>query len=203
MRFFRKVNANLWLALVILASITSNYSLAQTQHGSFLTINGGLSGGHISTKSEGNSVAPNPVQTLGSINFGWFNYWQHLSAEAQFTVSPFVSSFTNSSNLTSSGIKTMGIQFWVGYSVFDNDIFRVSPTIGFGSFSFRRTAEDYVTNAHVNLSMSGEVFIPESRILLGLRAGYQHNFVLPTGVDATSANAGGAVVQVRTGIRIF
>jgi hypothetical protein len=95
------------------------------------------------------------------------------------------------------------MQFWFGYSVFDNDIFRISPAIGFGSYNFHAATGDGTTNAHLNIGIGGELFIPESRVLLGLRAGYQHNFLLPTEPDSPTGNAGGAVVQLRTGIRLF
>lgn len=202
MCFFRKVDVGLVFALVVMVSVASNSSLAQTvekQHGSFITINGGISGGHISTKSESNATTIPQAQTLGSINIGWFSYWQHFSADVQFTASPFVTSLSNQGN----SLKAMGMQFGIGYSVFDTDILRLSPMLGFGIYRFQETVGDNTANAHVNLTMSGEVFIPESRVLLGLRAGYQHNFLLPTSNDAASVNAGGAVVQLRTGIRIF
>ncbi len=203
MRFFRKVNAALLLAFVVLASVASNYSFAQSaeaRHDLFLTVSGSVSSGHISSKPEGTMAGTNYEQTLGSINIGAFTCWKHMSADIQFTTSPFVSSLSNQG----SSLKAIGMQFWFGYSVFDNAVLRISPTIGFGLYRFQGTSGDNIANAHVNLTMSGEVFIPESRVLLGLRAGYQHNFLLPTAVDATSsANAGGAVVQLRTGFRIF
>ena len=203
MRFFHKPQASLWLATALLASIAFIDCTAQTapekRHGSFISINGNVSGGHIiSTISEGNVVVPSAAQTLGNLNIGWFNYWQHLSGEVQFTASPFVSTLSNQR----SAPKTIGMQFWFGYSVFDNEMFRISPAIGFGSYNFRAATGDGTTNAHLSIGIGGEAFIPESRIMLGLRAGYQHTFLLPTGPDSPTGNAGGAVVQVRTAIRI-
>ena len=151
---------------------------------------------------EGAGLGKSSVQTLGNLNLGWFNYWEHFSAEVQFSFFPFVGSLTDPSAFA--GSKTRVVQSWFGYSVVDNDLFRVSPTIGFGSYNFRGVdgAPD-VSNVSLNAGVGGEFFIPESRIMLGVRGGYQHTFSFPDGSSPTSVNNGGAFLQIRTGIRLF
>ncbi len=201
MRITYNINKNLLLAIIILVSVVSNYSFAQnTQRGSFISINGDISSGHlVSPDIEKGGRFFNAPEILGSLNLGWYNYWNHLSCEIQFTVSPFVTSLSNQR----SSLKTIGMQFWFGYSIFDNEIFRISPAIGFGSYNFHVATGGGTTNAQVMLGIGGEAFIPESRIMLGLRGGYQHNFLMPTDVNSTVSSAAGAVVQLRTGIRLF
>ncbi len=191
------------LTLLILVSVPLSNALAQTlkttQRGSFISVNGDISSGHIiSPETEGNALAQKSIQALGSLNLGWFNYWNHFSCEVQFTTSPFVGSLSGTNN-----IRTLGMQFWFGYSVFENEIFRASPVIGFGSYNFHVASGAGTTNAHTMIGISGEAFLPDSPIMLGLRGGYQHNFLMPSDANGTVMSASGAVVQLRTGIRLF
>jgi hypothetical protein len=199
----QRIKIGICALAIIAANMVSHNAFAQTattqtaphKSGSFITLNGTLSSGKILSENGVNSL-----QTLGNMSLGWFGYCDHFSSEVQFSISPLIGSLTASNVLFPS--KTNLVDVWFGYSVFENEMLRISPTIGAGLYRFNDNAMPEFRNVFVSAGVSGEFFIPNSPIMLGLRAGYQHNFGFSAASDVARSNAGGIFVQVRTGVRL-
>lgn len=196
-----------YLRLLVIASVITTiamtnpfYGNAQTdstkKSGSYLTLNTSLSGGHILLNTNGKTQ-----EALSNLNIGWYGYLENFSTEIQFSFSPFIGSLTKPTELSWS--KNNMTQVWFSYALINYDVIRFSPTIGFGGYNLYAGQSSDMSSIFANVGLSIERFFPNSPIMIGARAGYQHNFSFIVGSETASANQGGVYLQLRAGIRLF
>jgi hypothetical protein len=201
-----KINILLWLAVYALCIPTAwaqeqNEDSEALNHEKYLSLGAMLRTGNVNLRSLESGTSDGQTSQIGNINLGLSAYLNKFIGELNVSFSPFATDFGYSTETS----KFLGLQANFGYTVWEENILRAFPLVGFGIQRFASESQDnWSSRVFYNLGLGGDIKIPNSILMLGIRGGYSHNVLTPSalGLSTERYENGGAFMELRCAFRL-